>query len=131
LNLWYDHGRVHALDDISMELYPGEVLAFIGPSGCGKSTMLKVFNRMHDMDRGVRITGRITLDGGGHQRARGRPAASASPLRLGRAEAEPVSHEHLAERVLRAAHPRADAGRRRDWRRMWRIACAARICGTR
>jgi phosphate transport system ATP-binding protein len=46
-----------------MELYPGEVLAFIGPSGCGKSTMLKVFNRMHDMDRGVRITGRITLDG--------------------------------------------------------------------
>jgi phosphate transport system ATP-binding protein len=47
-----------------MELYPGEVLAFIGPSGCGKSTMLKVFNRMHDMDRGVKITGRITLDGG-------------------------------------------------------------------
>jgi phosphate transport system ATP-binding protein len=63
LDLWYDHGRVHALDDISMELYSGEVLAFIGPSGCGKSTMLKVFNRMHDMDRGVRITGRITLDG--------------------------------------------------------------------
>jgi phosphate transport system ATP-binding protein len=54
LDLWYDYGNVHALNDISMELYPGEVLAFIGPSGCGKSTMLKVFNRMHDMDRGVR-----------------------------------------------------------------------------
>ncbi len=63
LNLWYDYGGVHALHDISMELYPGEVLAFIGPSGCGKSTMLKVFNRMHDMDRGVKIAGRITLDG--------------------------------------------------------------------
>jgi phosphate transport system ATP-binding protein len=64
LNLWYDFGEAHALRDISMELYPGEVLAFIGPSGCGKSTMLKVFNRMHDMDRGVKITGRVTLDGG-------------------------------------------------------------------
>jgi phosphate transport system ATP-binding protein len=62
LDLWYDYGNVHALRDISMELYPGEVLAFIGPSGCGKSTMLKVFNRMHDMDRGVKIRGRITLD---------------------------------------------------------------------
>jgi ABC-type phosphate transport system ATPase subunit len=64
LNLWYDYGAVHALNDISMELHPGEVLAFIGPSGCGKSTMLKVFNRMHDMDAGVRIKGRITFDGG-------------------------------------------------------------------
>jgi phosphate transport system ATP-binding protein len=63
LDLWYDHGRVHALQSVSMELHAGEVLAFIGPSGCGKSTMLKVFNRMHDMDRGVRITGRITLAG--------------------------------------------------------------------
>jgi phosphate transport system ATP-binding protein len=64
LHLWYDYGAVHALNDISMELHPGEVLAFIGPSGCGKSTMLKVFNRMHDMDAGVRIKGRITFDGG-------------------------------------------------------------------
>jgi len=63
LDLWYDHGKVHALRDISMELYPGEVLAFVGPSGCGKSTMLKVFNRMHDPDPGVRIKGRITLHG--------------------------------------------------------------------
>lgn len=63
LNLWYDFGEVHALRDISMELYPSEVLAFIGPSGCGKSTMLKVFNRMHDMDRGVKTKGRVMLDG--------------------------------------------------------------------
>ena len=63
LDLWYEYGAVHALKDISLELYPGECLAFIGPSGCGKSTMLKVFNRMHDMDRGVKIHGRVTLDG--------------------------------------------------------------------
>jgi phosphate transport system ATP-binding protein len=63
LDLWYDLGTVHALRDISLALYPGEVLAFIGPSGCGKSTMLKVFNRMHDMDRGVRVRGRVIFDG--------------------------------------------------------------------
>jgi phosphate transport system ATP-binding protein len=63
LDLWYDHGEVHALRDISLDLYHNEVLAFIGPSGCGKSTMLKVFNRMHDMNPGVRTRGRVTLDG--------------------------------------------------------------------
>jgi phosphate transport system ATP-binding protein len=62
-DLWYDHGAVHALKDVTLDLYPGEVLAFIGPSGCGKSTMLKAFNRMHDADRGVRRKGRITLNG--------------------------------------------------------------------
>jgi phosphate transport system ATP-binding protein len=62
LNLWYS-AEVHALQDISFELYPNEVLAFIGPSGCGKSTMLKALNRMHDMTRGVEITGHVSLDG--------------------------------------------------------------------
>jgi phosphate transport system ATP-binding protein len=63
LNLWYD-SETHALKDVTFDLYPGEVLAFIGPSGCGKSTMLKALNRMHDMTPGVRHTGTITLDGG-------------------------------------------------------------------
>ncbi|MGP1358525.1 phosphate ABC transporter ATP-binding protein [Roseicyclus sp.] len=63
LDLWYDDGAVHALRDITLDLHPGEVLAFIGPSGCGKSTMLKVFNRMHDANRGVRLTGKVTFQG--------------------------------------------------------------------
>ncbi|WP_371038259.1 phosphate ABC transporter ATP-binding protein [Rhodosalinus sp. FB01] len=62
LNLWYGDGT-HALKDMSFDLYPREVLAFIGPSGCGKSTMLKVLNRMHDDTRGVRIEGSVLMDG--------------------------------------------------------------------
>ncbi len=62
LNLWYSP-EVHALQDITFDLYPGEVLAFIGPSGCGKSTMLKALNRMHEDTRGVEIEGQITLEG--------------------------------------------------------------------
>ncbi|AHM04778.1 Phosphate transport ATP-binding protein PstB [Roseibacterium elongatum DSM 19469] len=63
LNLWYDRGAPPALSQIDLDLYPGEALAFIGPSGCGKSTMLKCFNRMHDITPGVKIEGRITLEG--------------------------------------------------------------------
>lgn len=61
LSLWY--GDKQALDKVSLDLFAGEVLAFIGPSGCGKSTVLKAFNRMHDDTRGVRIEGKITLEG--------------------------------------------------------------------
>ena len=61
LNLWYDES--HALKDISFNLYPSEILAFIGPSGCGKSTALKVLNRMHDNTPGVRIMGSVLMNG--------------------------------------------------------------------
>ncbi|MEJ6391789.1 phosphate ABC transporter ATP-binding protein [Gymnodinialimonas sp. 2305UL16-5] len=61
LDLWYAP-EAHALQDISFDLFAGEILAFIGPSGCGKSTMLKVLNRMHDDTRGVLITGNVTLE---------------------------------------------------------------------
>lgn len=61
LNLWYDDKQ--ALIDVSFDLYPSEILAFIGPSGCGKSTALKCLNRMHDDTRGVRFDGTIEMDG--------------------------------------------------------------------
>ena len=61
LSLWY--GDTQALRDVSFDLFPREILAFIGPSGCGKSTALKCLNRMHDHIRGVRITGTIRYEG--------------------------------------------------------------------
>lgn len=61
VNLWY--GDTHALKDVSFDLYPEEILAFIGPSGCGKSTALKCLNRMHDGTRDLKITGQIDMDG--------------------------------------------------------------------
>ncbi|WP_420899289.1 phosphate ABC transporter ATP-binding protein [Fertoeibacter niger] len=61
LNVWYD--TTHALTDVSFDLYPGEVLAFIGPSGCGKSTALRSLNRMLDDIREIRIEGSIRMGG--------------------------------------------------------------------
>lgn len=61
LNLYY--GDNHALKDVNMDIVPGEITALIGPSGCGKSTYLKTLNRMNDLVDGVKITGRVELDG--------------------------------------------------------------------
>lgn len=61
LNLYY--GSNHALKNVSMEIPKQEVTAFIGPSGCGKSTFLKTLNRMNDLVDGVKINGKVLLDG--------------------------------------------------------------------
>ncbi|WP_047447342.1 phosphate ABC transporter ATP-binding protein PstB [Alistipes sp. ZOR0009] len=61
VNLYY--GDFHALKGISMNMKPNTVTALIGPSGCGKSTFLRSINRMNDLIEGVKITGRIAVDG--------------------------------------------------------------------
>ena len=61
LDLYY--GEKQALKNINLDIPIQRVSAFIGPSGCGKSTLLRCFNRMNDLVDGVRIDGRIELDG--------------------------------------------------------------------
>jgi phosphate transport system ATP-binding protein len=51
------------LKDVTLSVRPQAITAIIGPSGCGKSTLLRCFNRMNDLIKGVRITGRVLLDG--------------------------------------------------------------------
>ena len=62
-NLTLYYGENHALKDVSMDIQENAVTAFIGPSGCGKSTFLKTLNRMNDLVDGVRIDGKVLLDG--------------------------------------------------------------------
>ncbi|HZZ61717.1 MAG TPA: phosphate ABC transporter ATP-binding protein PstB [Roseiarcus sp.] len=61
LNFYY--GENHALKEVNMNLFEGQVTAFIGPSGCGKSTLLRVLNRMYDLYPGQRAEGEVLLDG--------------------------------------------------------------------
>ena len=57
------YGEKVAVQNASLEVHTGEVLALIGPSGCGKSTFLRCLNRLNDAIEGIRITGRVELDG--------------------------------------------------------------------
>jgi len=61
LNLWY--GDFHALKSVNSAIEQNRITAIIGPSGCGKSTLLRVFNRMNDLIEGVRIDGKVLVDG--------------------------------------------------------------------
>jgi ribose transport system ATP-binding protein len=42
-----------ALDDVDLEISPGEIHALVGPNGCGKSTMVKILAGYHDPDPGA------------------------------------------------------------------------------
>lgn len=61
LNVYYK--KFLAVEDVSMQIAPRSVTAFIGPSGCGKSTFLRTLNRMHEVIEGARVTGEVLLDG--------------------------------------------------------------------
>lgn len=51
-------GRARVLDDVSVDVASGSILALVGPSGAGKSTILKLINRML-----VPTAGRVLVDG--------------------------------------------------------------------
>jgi phosphate transport system ATP-binding protein len=61
--LSFFYGDKRALEDISIDIAPNVVTAFIGPSGCGKSTFLRTLNRMNDIIPGARVEGRVLIDG--------------------------------------------------------------------
>ena len=61
LNIYY--GNFHAVKDVSLEVPPRSITAFIGPSGCGKSTVLRTLNRMHEVTPGAYAVGSVLLDG--------------------------------------------------------------------
>lgn len=50
--------RVHALDNCTFDIAPGEICMVVGPSGCGKTTLLNAIAGFHGLDGGS-----IHLDG--------------------------------------------------------------------
>ncbi|WOO31345.1 dipeptide ABC transporter ATP-binding protein [Diaphorobacter limosus] len=55
--------RVHAVEQVSFDLYPGETLALVGESGCGKSTTGRSLLRLVESQSGaIEFGGRNILD---------------------------------------------------------------------
>ena len=61
LNAFY--GERHVLKDITVEIPKKRVTVIIGPSGCGKTTLLKTMNRLIDLTDGVKVSGKVSVDG--------------------------------------------------------------------
>lgn len=53
-----EFGAVVALEEVTLDIYPGEILALVGDNGAGKSTLVKLIAGVHQP-----TSGRIVLDG--------------------------------------------------------------------
>ena len=57
-NIYVSFGGVHAVENATISLYPGEVVGLVGGNGAGKSTLMKVLSGAYHAD-----SGQIFVDG--------------------------------------------------------------------
>jgi len=108
---------VKALDDVDLQLFPGEVHALMGENGAGKSTLIKVLTGVYDID-----AGEITLEG--------RPVLFGSPMEAQRGGVSTVYQEvnlctnlSVAENLFLGREPRRLG--RIQWRAIRKAATEA------
>ena len=102
---------VRALQDVGLELYPGQVTALVGENGAGKSTIVKILTGIYQPDEGT-----IRVDG---QETRFATASAAAAAGVTAIHQETVLFDELtvAENIFLGHAPRTRWGLI-DWRAM-------------
>ena len=103
-NLNKSFGIVHALKNVSLDVYEGETLALVGENGAGKSTLMKILTGAYQKD-----SGKIYVDG---KEANLSNTIRAKKLGIGQVyqRAELVSELSVAENVLLGEHDFSSRG---------------------
>lgn len=63
VDLSVSYGAETIVKHVSLTVPPCRVVSIVGPSGSGKSTLLRAFNRMTDLEEGVKVKGDVLLHG--------------------------------------------------------------------
>ncbi|MBK9711865.1 MAG: sugar ABC transporter ATP-binding protein [Kouleothrix sp.] len=109
-------GGVHALQDVQLDIFPGEVHALLGENGAGKSTLIKIITGVYQPD-----AGEIALEGQPIHFTNTR-AAQAHGIAAIYQEPSLFPDLDIAENILVGRQPIGRAGV--DWRRMHQQAGA-------
>ncbi|MBN2239150.1 MAG: ABC transporter ATP-binding protein [Dehalococcoidales bacterium] len=62
-NISKSFDSLSVLEDLSLDIYKGELCCLLGPSGCGKTTLLKIINGLLDADSGTVVLGEQDITG--------------------------------------------------------------------
>jgi len=61
LNIWF--GPIQSLKNASLDVLPNEILSIIGPSNSGKTTILRMMNRLNELQPNFRMDGEVLFEG--------------------------------------------------------------------
>lgn len=61
LNIWFGH--IQPLRNVSLDIIPHEILSIIGPSNSGKTTILRMLNRLNELQLNFKMQGEVFFEG--------------------------------------------------------------------
>ncbi len=97
------YGDLVAIDDVTLEIHPGQIVGLLGPNGAGKSTLLALLQGLRRPTAGtVRLRGGDPRDERSRQRLGSTPQQTALPESLRVGEVIDFVGGHFAQRVSTA-----------------------------